>query len=45
MIAITLTDLNLEILASPTMNEITRAKIAPSTVNWIVVIVPLISIG
>jgi hypothetical protein len=27
------------------MNEITRAKIAPSTVNWIVVIVPSISIG
>jgi hypothetical protein len=45
MIAITLTDLNLEILESPTMNETIRARIAPRTVNWIVVIVPLISIG
>ena len=26
-------------------HETTRAKIAPSTVNWIVVIVPSISIG
>ena len=35
----------LDILASPTMNEIKSANIAPKIVNSIVVIVPLIKRG
>ena len=45
MIAITLTAANEEILAIQTIKETIRANIAPSTVNWTVVIVPLIRIG
>ena len=40
-----LTDKYFDILANPTINEITNAKMALIIVNFIVVIVPVIRIG
>ena len=45
IVAIILTDKNLEILANPTINEINNARMALITVNCIVVIVPVMRIG